>query len=61
MTNTEKLVIKTINKPSGGGEEGLLEWFCEVFDLNGSGDIEPYLLKEIAGGSMKGEGVTSTQ
>ncbi len=61
MTNTEKLVIKTINKPSGGDEEGLLEWFCEVFDLNGSGDLEPYLLKEIAGGSMKGDGVTSIE
>jgi len=60
MSNTEKLVIKTLSKPSKEGEEALLEWFCDVFDLAGKNNsIEPGILKEIAGGSAKGSGTTS--
>lgn len=60
MSNTEKLVIKTVNKPQKDNEEVLLEWFCEVFDLSGKkNDVEPGILKEIAGSSIKGEGITS--
>ena len=61
MANTEKLVIKAINRPHGAGEEKLLEWFCDVFDLGGSGNLEPEILKEIAGSSINGIGVTSME
>ncbi len=62
MSNTSKLVIKTLNRPSRGGEEELIEWFCDVFDLAGkNNDLEPGLLKEIAGSSIEGSGVTSME
>ncbi len=61
MANTEKLVIKAINRPHGADEEKLLEWFCAVFDLSGSGNLEPEILKEIAGSSINGIGVTSME
>lgn len=60
MSNTERLVIRTANRPPKEGEEALLEWFCDVFDLAGKkSDLEPEMLGEIAGGSIKGDGVTS--
>lgn len=62
MSSTEKLVIKTINRPEKKGEAALLEWFCDVFDLAGKkNDLEPEILKEIAGKSMAGIGVTSKE
>lgn len=61
MSNTEKLVIKALNKPAKGGQDELLGWFCEVFDLAGKNDdaMEPEMLKQIAERSINGEGITS--
>ncbi len=60
MSSTEKLVIKALNKPAKGGQEEILEWFCEVFDLAGKNDpLEPEMLRQIAERSIKGEGITS--
>ncbi len=60
MSNTEKLVIRTIARPAPEKKEDLLEWFCDVFDLAGrNDDVEPIMLMEIAGNSLSGSGVTS--
>lgn len=60
MSNTERLVIKTVNKPAKEDMDNLWEWFCEVFDLKNK-NVEPEILKEIAGSSIKGDGITSKE
>jgi hypothetical protein len=60
MGVTEKIVIKTVNRPDGKDIEALSGWFCKVFDLsNGRSAIEPLILQEIANTSLKGDGTTS--
>ncbi len=60
MSNTGRLIIKTVSRPIKEGEGDLLEWFCDVFGLAGRNSrFEPEILKEIVGSSIKGEGVTS--
>lgn len=60
MSNTEKLVIKTLNKPSKQESGDLFEWFCDVFDLvSKTNEMEPEILKEVAGHSLRGDGITS--
>lgn len=55
----EKIVIKTVNRPSKESTLALANWFCDVFDLSGKEDIEPELFKEIVTTSLKGIGITS--
>lgn len=60
MSSTEKVVIKTLNKPAKEDPDEAWVWFCAVFDLSSkNNELEPELLKEIAGGSIKGSGITS--
>ena len=60
MSSGDKIIIRTVNKPSGKDTEELVNWFCRVFGLSGEkSEIEPVLLKEIIKTSMHGEGTTS--
>lgn len=60
MAKVEKLVIRQISKPDNTDPDALSEWFCDVFGLSVKGsELEPTMLKEIVGGSVNGEGVTS--
>lgn len=60
MKKSEKLVIKTVNRPPKENAAELWEWFCEVFDLGSRGNaFEPDILREIAGKSILGDGITS--
>ncbi len=62
MSSTERLIIKTVTRPSKDGEDALLEWFCDVFDLAGRNNvIEPEMLRRIAEESINGQGVTSME
>ena len=60
MSSGDKIIIRTVSRPSGKDAEELVDWFCRVFGLSGEkGDIEPVLLKEIIETSVNGEGTTS--
>jgi predicted transcriptional regulator len=61
MSSGDKIIIKTVGKPSERGDAAeLVDWFCRVFGLSGEkSEIEPVLLKEIIQTSMHGDGTTS--
>jgi predicted transcriptional regulator len=60
MANEEKIVLRTINRPSRPDIDELADWFCKVFDLSGKDDrLEPAMLKEIVSHNTDGRGTTS--
>ncbi len=60
MSNSEKIVVRTVSKPTRYGAGDISEWFCEVFDLAEKGDEkEPEIFREVVEKSIRGEGVTS--
>ena len=60
MQREERLVLRTLKKPSKEDTDNLSEWFCEVFGLSTkSGDMEAEMFREIAENSASGDGVTS--
>jgi predicted transcriptional regulator len=62
MTNANKIVIKTVNKPGREDMKGITDWFLDSFDLSGKGDeLEQKMFRELVETSMKGIGVTSKE
>ncbi len=60
MSSADKIVIRTVGRPSGKDAEELVDWFCKVFDLSKEkGEIEPLLLREVIKNSLVGSGTTS--
>ena len=60
MSSQEKIVIKTLSKPTNEDIDTLTDWFCKVFDLASEKDtLEPAMLSEIIKNSVTGEGTTS--
>ena len=60
MSSGDKIVIRTLSRPSGKDAEELVDWFCKVFGLSGEkNEVEPALLKEVIKTSLLGDGTTS--
>lgn len=62
MGNEEKIVVRSLNKPTKQNTDELIVWFLKSFGLAESAeDFEPSLLKEIFNASISGTGVTSKE
>jgi predicted transcriptional regulator len=60
MSNAEKIVIRTVNKPGKEDAKTLTDWFLTSFDLSSKGDEqEQAMFREIVSNSLKGTGTTS--
>jgi predicted transcriptional regulator len=60
MSNAEKIVIRTMNKPGKEDVKTLTNWFFTSFDLSNKGDEqEQAMFREIVSNSLKGTGTTS--
>ena len=60
MTSEEKIVLRSVSKPSNTDIKELTDWFMKVFDLAGKNDpIEPVMFKMIIANNTEGKGVTS--
>ncbi|MGA3020410.1 MAG: winged helix-turn-helix domain-containing protein [Candidatus Micrarchaeales archaeon] len=60
MSNSGKIVIKTISKPGKEDAKTLTDWFLTSFDLSNKGDEqEQAMFREIVSSSLKGIGTTS--
>jgi predicted transcriptional regulator len=62
MPVEERIVIRSIARPTKDSIEELTFWFCRAFDLDSKEEsMEPALLKEIVSASTSGSGVTSKE
>jgi predicted transcriptional regulator len=62
MPKAEKIVVKTVNRPTEENTNALTDWFFDAFDLSGKGDSqEREMFKEIINNTFKGVGTTSKQ
>ncbi|MDE1854965.1 MAG: winged helix-turn-helix transcriptional regulator [Candidatus Micrarchaeota archaeon] len=62
MPKSEKIVIKTVSRPSDENAQSLTNWFFESFDLSGKGDTpERKMFSTIVNNSLKGVGTTSKE
>ncbi len=62
MPVEERIVIRSIARPTKDSVEELTFWFCRAFDLDSKEEsMEPALLKEIVSASTSGSGVTSKE
>ncbi len=62
MHSEERIIIRSIAKPTADSVEELTFWFCRAFDLASGGEaLEPSLFKEIVSASVEGTGVTSKE
>jgi predicted transcriptional regulator len=62
MPVEERIVVRSVSKPSENSIDELTFWFCRAFDLASSDEsLEPALLKEIVSASTSGSGVTSKE
>jgi predicted transcriptional regulator len=60
MVLEEKIVLKTMNRPSKESVDKLSEWFCQVLGLGSKdNELEPEILKAVISGSVVGNGITS--
>jgi predicted transcriptional regulator len=60
MPKAEKIVIRTVSRPTGEDAQSLTNWFFDAFDLSGKGDNpERLMFEEIVNNSVKGAGTTS--
>ena len=62
MPKSEKIVIKTVGRPSDESAQSLTNWFFESFDLSGRDDkSERAMFSTIVNNSLKGRGTTSKE
>jgi len=62
MPVEERIIIRSIARPSDDSIEELTFWFCRAFDLDSKDEsMEPALFKAIASASATGSGVTSKE
>jgi predicted transcriptional regulator len=62
MPVEERIIVRSIAKPSKDSIDELTFWFCRAFDLASKDEsLEPALLKEIVSASTSGSGVTSKE
>ncbi len=62
MPKAEKIVVKTVNRPSEETASALTDWFFDSFDLSGKGDDqEREMFKELINNTLKGIGTTSKE
>lgn len=60
MASEEKIVLRSVSRPSNTDIKELTDWFMKVFDLAGKNDpIEPVMFKMIIANNTEGNGVTS--
>lgn len=60
MPKAEKIVVKTVTKPSIESAQALTDWFFDTFDLSGkSGTPEREMFQIIVSNSLKGTGTSS--
>ncbi len=60
MSTEEKIVLRSISRPSSTDMKELTDWFIKVFDLGGKeGGLETAMFKEIIVNNIEGKGVTS--
>lgn len=60
MPTEEKVIIRSMSRPSKETVDELVSWFCRSLDLEDT-DMEPKMLKEIIDGSFSDTGVTSKE
>jgi predicted transcriptional regulator len=62
MVVEERIVIRSVGKPTKQNLDSMVVWFCQSLDLAGSREaVETEILKEIIGSSASGDGVTSKE
>ena len=62
MPVEERIIVRSIGKPSKDSIDEMTFWFCRAFDLASKDEsMEPALLKEIVSASTSGSGVTSKE
>jgi len=59
MSRAEKIVLKTVNKPSKEDARTLTDWFLDAFDLSGSDAVLEQMFSELVENSLAGVGTTS--
>ena len=60
MPKAEKIVVKTVTRPSVESAQALTDWFFDTFDLSGKGDRpEREMFQIIVSSSLKGTGTSS--
>src|SRR5271156_4805433 len=60
MVSEEKIVLRSISRPSSTDMKELTDWFIKVFDLGGKeSGMETVMFKEIIINNIEGKGVTS--
>ncbi len=62
MPKAEKIVVKTVTKPSVESARALTDWFFDTFDLSSKSDRpEREMFQMIVGNSLKGAGTSSKE
>jgi predicted transcriptional regulator len=60
MASEEKIVLRSISRPSSTDLKELMIWFIKVFDLGGKEEgLETAMFREIIANNIEGMGVTS--